>query len=206
MLGMFQDQGAGGVFLLMFIENLVPPIPSEVIMPLAGWAAASEGLSLLEVVVAGCAGSLLGTLPWYWLGRRVGHKRLRDWAERHGGWLGTDGEDIDRADAWFARRGGSAILIGRLIPGVRTLVSIPAGVAAMPLGRYLLASGVGIAIWVTALALLGRFLGPQAEQVAHWMAPVGNVLFALFIGAWIVRAVRRRRRKRGAAQGTHGSG
>jgi membrane protein YqaA with SNARE-associated domain len=125
-----------GVFLLMLIDNVFPPIPSEVIMPLAGFAAARGQLSLIGVFLAGTAGSLSGALVWYGVGRWLGRERLRRFATRHGRWLTLSPAEVDRASAWFARRGGLSVLIGRVIPGVRSLISVPAGVAGMPLTPF----------------------------------------------------------------------
>ncbi len=131
--GIVDRTGYLGVALLMFAENLFPPVPSELIMPLAGFAAARGDLSLPLVLAAGVAGSLAGALFWYWIGRKVGADRLKRWAGRHGRWLTLSPGDVDEADAWFDRHGVKAVLLGRLIPAVRTLVSVPAGLAAMPL-------------------------------------------------------------------------
>ena len=131
----------------MLIDNVFPPIPSEVIMPLAGFAAARGQLSLIGVFLAGTAGSLSGALVWYGVGRWVGRERLKRFAARHGRWLTLSPAEIDRAGGWFARRGGITVLVGRVIPGVRSLISVPAGVAGMPLTPFLVYSAVGTIVW-----------------------------------------------------------
>src|SRR5688500_6903492 len=127
--------GAWGVLVLMFLENVFPPIPSELIMPLAGFQASRGSMTFWGVVAAGTAGSVLGALPLYYLGRVVGRERLRQWVERHGHWLALSPKDLDSADGWFARHCGAAVFLCRLVPGVRSLISIPAGLHCMPLPR-----------------------------------------------------------------------
>ncbi|HEX2100556.1 MAG TPA: DedA family protein, partial [Candidatus Synoicihabitans sp.] len=121
----------GGVVFLMFLENVFPPIPSELIMPLAGFVSAEGRLSFWGVIIAGTAGSVLGALPLYGLGHSAGEKRLRSWLERRGHWVGVSSDDLTKAIDWFDRRGGLTVLFCRLIPGVRSLISIPAGLAHM---------------------------------------------------------------------------
>jgi membrane protein DedA with SNARE-associated domain len=119
--------GYAGVAFLMFLENVFPPIPSELIMPLAGFSAARGEMTLWGVIVAGSVGSVLGQYPLYYLGRAVGPERLHRWADRHGKWLTVSGKDIEKAREWLNRRGPIAVLLCRLVPGVRSLISIPRG-------------------------------------------------------------------------------
>ena len=127
-----ETTGVLGIALLMFLENVFPPIPSELIMPLAGYAAARGETSLVLVILAGTAGSLAGALFWYILGRLVDHERFKQFADRHGRWLTMSRTDVSQADDWFDAHGHWAVLFGRLIPTVRTLISIPAGLSEMP--------------------------------------------------------------------------
>lgn len=177
--------GYGGIVFLMFLENVFPPIPSELVMPLGGYTAARGDLSLLGVVIAGMLGSVLGALPLYYLGYFVGQKRLVSWADTYGRWLALDGEDVRRADSWFAKRGRWAIFVGRLVPGIRSLISIPAGVAKMGLPVFLLFTAFGTAAWAFLLAFLGYLLGENYERVSVWLGPVSKVLLGL-IAAWLV--------------------
>ena len=126
--------GAGypALIFLMFAENVFPPIPSELIMPLAGYMVTRRQLSFLGIVLAGTLGSVLGALPLYYAGRGLGEERVMAWADRHGRWLTVSRKDLERAKRWFARHGGMAVLVCRLIPGVRSLISIPAGIERMP--------------------------------------------------------------------------
>ena len=128
--------GYAGVAMLTFLENVFPPIPSELIIPLAGFVAASGTLRLDVVIAAASLGSLLGTAIWYEIGRRVGERRLKTWVEHHGAWLTLSVQDVDRAQQWFRRHDRVAVLLGRVVPGVRTFVSLPAGFARMPRAKF----------------------------------------------------------------------
>ena len=116
--------GYVGIALLMALENILPPIPSELIMPLAGFAVTQGKLKFSYVVIAGTIGSVLGATPWYFLGKLWGLKRTRKIADRYGKWLTLSGEDIEKAKNWFNRRGYIATAIGRLVPGIRTYISL----------------------------------------------------------------------------------
>lgn len=173
-----------GVFLLMLAENVFPPIPSEVIMPLSGYVAARGQLTFAGVLLAGTAGSLAGALFWYAVGRWIGRDRLKRFAARHGRWLTLSPAEVDRASAWFARRGVWAVLVGRLVPGVRTLVSVPAGVAGMPLIPFLLASAVGTLLWTGLLGAAGYVLAESYRAVGGWIEPAGNVILILALAVY----------------------
>jgi membrane protein DedA with SNARE-associated domain len=175
--GVIERLGYAGVATLTFLENLFPPIPSELVIPLAGFVAATGRLRLDLVIIAASVGSLAGAVVWYEIGRRVGERRLRAWVGRHGKWLTLSPDDVDRAQAWFKRHGGSAVLIGRLIPGVRTFVSLPAGFARMPLWSFLLYSTIGTALWTAALAYAGVVLEASFTLVGDYLNVATNVLW-----------------------------
>jgi len=156
---MMQSLGAFGIALLMFLENIFPPIPSELIMPLAGYWSTQGDISIVIVIVAGGIGSLLGVIPWYYAGRALGKERLKRFSEHHGRWLTLSPADIESADRWFREKGPLAVLFGRLVPTVRTLISVPAGIAQMPFAKFLIYSAIGSGIWTTALAMAGYLLG-----------------------------------------------
>jgi len=185
--GFVERGGYFAVALLMFAENAFPPIPSELIMPLAGFTAAAGQLNIFGTILAGSAGSLLGALAWYYIGVQVGPDRLEQLARRHGRWLTMAPEDVDQACTWFNRQGGAAVFFGRLIPAVRTLISIPAGIARMPLGRFLLYSSLGTCIWTGILAGIGYFLEDQYTAVAGWVNPISNGVVALLFVVYLYR-------------------
>lgn len=188
--------GALGVGILMFVENLFPPIPSELIMPLAGFEAASGRLSLWAIVAAGTAGSMLGAVLWYVVGRVFGRARLLWLIDRYGFWLTISREEAERALAWFARWGALAVFFGRLVPGVRTLISVPAGLAAMPLVPFLLITGLGSFIWVLLLAMAGYLLEANYERVAHLLDPATKIILAAIVLIYLWRAFRLWQRRR----------
>jgi membrane protein DedA with SNARE-associated domain len=198
--GVVEQLGYVGVFLLMLAENLFPPIPSEVVMPLAGFTASSGDLSLAGVVAAGVLGSLAGAAFWFWIGARYGLPRLRSAAARHGRWLTIAPPDVDQAVHWFERHGRKAVLFGRLVPAVRTLISVPAGVLGMGHRRFALYTTIGTAVWTAALAWAGHRLGAHYEDVAHWMGPVSNVILAALVAWYLWRVATFDRRVRAAAR------
>jgi membrane protein DedA with SNARE-associated domain len=147
-----------GILLLMLAENLFPPIPSELIMPLAGFVAAKGELNIGLVMLAGVLASMLGALPWYYAGHSVGEARMRAFAARHGRWLTLDENEIDKAIDWFEKHGRIAVLLARLVPTVRTLISLPACIARMPLAPFLIYSAIGTTLWTGLLAASGFWL------------------------------------------------
>ncbi|MBD8665792.1 DedA family protein [Rhizobium sp. CFBP 8752] len=184
---MMERLGAFGIGLLMFLENIFPPIPSELIMPLAGYLATQGDLNILSVIAAGTMGSLLGTLPWYYLGRRLGHDGVRRLASKHGRWLTMSPSDVDAASERFKRHGKASVLVGRLIPTVRTLISVPAGVANMPLGSFLLFSAVGTLVWGAALALAGFLLAQAYDIIERYVDPVSSTVLVILVAIYIYR-------------------
>ncbi len=171
----------------MFLENLFPPIPSEVIMPAAGFGAGQGQLSLIGVILAGTLGSVAGALFWYYVGKWTGADRLRRWAGQHGRWLTLAPRDIDRVDRWFDRHSGKAVFLGRLVPAMRTLISVPAGVFGMSLPHFLLSTTLGTALWTTLLAAAGYLLQGQYRIIADCLNPVTNVIVGLAIVGYLYR-------------------
>ncbi len=185
----------GGIIFLMLLENLFPPIPSELIIPLAGFVSTQGRLSLGGVIVAGTLGSVLGAVVLYALGKRVGSPRLRRWCDAHGRWLGVSGADLDKSDDWFRRHGAKTVLLGRVVPGIRSLISIPAGVSAMAVPTFLVYTLLGSAIWTTALALAGRALGRNYERVEHVVGPLSTAVVVSIVLVLVVRGFRSARAK-----------
>ena len=187
---MIQSAGSPAIALLMFIENVFPPIPSELIMPLAGYMASQDQLSMAAIIIAGTLGSVLGALPLYYLGRKIGGKRMKKLAERHGRWVTVCPEDIERAQGWFDRHGGMAVFFCRLIPGVRSLISIPAGIGKMNLAAFLAYTTAGSAIWTALLAWLGYVLGSNFEKVGEYLDPVSWIVLGGLLAWYVWRVVR----------------
>lgn len=185
-----RGMGPLGVALLMFLENLFPPLPSEVIMPLAGYLSTRGEAPFWEMVVAGTLGSLAGAVFWYGVGRAVSRDRLCRWMSTHGPWLAMTTEDVDRASAWFVRHGGASVFFGRLVPVIRTLISVPAGFSRMPFAHFFLLSALGSGLWTLALAWAGRVLGNRFEQVELWMGPVSTGVVILALLAYVYRVIR----------------
>ncbi|WP_112992433.1 DedA family protein [Herminiimonas fonticola] len=184
------QSGYLGIFLLMLAENVFPPIPSELIMPLAGFVSARGELNLLLVILAGTAGSVVGALPWYYAGAIFGKDRLKRIANKHGRWFTLSPRDIDMASDWFSRHGAAAVFFGRLIPAIRTLISVPAGIVRMPLLPFLAYSTIGSLIWTALLAVTGFVLQSQYEQVEHYVEPVSKAVVFLVIAIYIYRFIR----------------
>lgn len=187
--------GYVGVFALMFLENLFPPIPSELIMPFAGFAAARGEMSLLLVIVAGVLGTLVGNVVWFELARAFGADRTRRLCEKYGRWIGVLREDLDKAEVTLRRWGPLAVFLGRMMPGIRTLISVPAGLIEMPRRIFYALTTLGTVIWVGGLALLGWVLEEQYTAIAAYVDPLSKpllVLAGLLILWWVWRAWRRK--------------
>ena len=191
-----------GIFAAMVLENVVPPIPSELIMPLAGFYVGQGQLNVVGVVLAGLLGTVVGALPWYGIGRLVNEQRLKRWVERHGRWVGVSVQELDQSRAWFQRHGAAVVFWGRLIPAIRTLISVPAGVELMPFGSFLFWTTAGSLIWNLVLTAAGWALGSHWDQVLLWVRPVEgivNKLIALVLFtlvAWLGLRIWRRRQAR----------
>ncbi|MCD6023243.1 MAG: alkaline phosphatase [Fibrobacteria bacterium] len=189
-LDFVQAAGYPGIALLMFLETVFPPIPSEIIMPLAGYLAARGQFSLWGITLAGTAGSVLGASALYAVGRAVPLSTLEAWAARHGRWLTVSREDIGRAEKWFKRRGGWAVFLGRLVPGIRSLISIPAGLGKMGLVPFLMWTTAGSALWTAILAGTGYVLGSRFRAIDKVLDPLAWVAFGVLAAWYLVRILR----------------
>ena len=187
-LSVLDALGETGVGLAMAAESVVPPVPSEAVLPLAGFLARSGSMSLPLVIVAATLGSVAGAVVLYALGAVVGAERLRRWSERV---PGTSAREFDRAMRWFDRRGSWAVLLGRCVPLVRSLVSVPAGIARMSLWRFVGLTTLGSLAWNSVFVTAGYLLGSRWEQVATVTDRLTWVLVAA-VAALLVRAVVRR--------------
>lgn len=173
--------GYVGIFFLMMAENLFPPIPSEVIMPIAGISVGSGEMSLFLVLFVALAGTLVGNLPWYFIARAVGRERFMHLTARWGKYAAIKVEDVQAAIDWFDRHGGQAVLLGRMAPGVRTLISVPAGLAEMPLPRFLGLSALGSFVWISFLLAIGMILQANWHLVSAVIDPLGKILIVLAV-------------------------
>ncbi len=191
--------GYWGIGLLMFAENLFPPIPSELIMPLAGFTVGRGEMNFGLAVFAGVLGTILGAFPWYYAGKLMGEKRLKRLADKYGKWITVSSKDIDKSIQWFNRYGNRAVFLGRLVPGVRTLISLPAGISNMPLVPFLLYSTIGTTLWVLFLTSAGYLLGNKYELVDEYLGPVSKIVLAILIVAfvaWVVIKQKKAKRRR----------
>ncbi len=184
--------GAWGVGVLVALETVFPPIPSEVVLPLAGFLTSQGRLNLPLVFLAATLGSYVGALVLYWLGARLGLERSVNGLSKL---PLVDREDFERAAKWFERHGRASVFFGRLIPGVRSLISLPAGANRMSLGSFTLFTVAGSAVWNALLIGLGVALGSQYQLVDRYSSYVNYALWALvlgFVGWLVVRRLRRR--------------
>lgn len=185
--------GAVGVGLLIFLENVLPPIPSEVILPFAGFTSRRGDLNAVAAWVAASVGSLAGALVLYGIGAAVGEERLRELSRKR--WFVFFGEkDFDRGDRFFERYGAQVVFFGRFIPLVRSVVSVPAGLERMSLGRFALLTLAGSSIWNAVFIGAGWVLGDNWERVEGWVGPLSYVVVALLAVALVVLVVRKVRR------------
>jgi membrane protein DedA with SNARE-associated domain len=172
--------GAAGVGLLILLENVIPPIPSEVILPLAGFRARTGAINVFLVWPAATAGSVAGAMLLFYLGRRLGYDRLHALAGRR--WFILTGQrDLERGRRLFDHHGGKMVLLGRCVPLVRSVISIPAGVAGMPGGRFLLLTAIGSGVWNGLFLTLGWVLGENWQSVEAWLGPVSYVVLGLAV-------------------------
>jgi len=191
--------GYAGIVAAMVLENVIPPIPSELIMPLAGFYVGQGQLNFVGVVLAGLVGTVLGALPWYGIGRLVNEERLKHWVSRHGRWVGVSVDELDQSRSWFQKHGAAVVLWGRLIPAIRTLISVPAGIELMPFGPFLFWTTAGSLFWNLALTSAGWALGKNWQQVLTAIKPVEGLvnkliaLVVLAVVAWLGLRIWKRR-------------
>lgn len=193
---LIDQTGYLGVALLMFLETVFPPIPSEVIMPIAGMRAAQGPLSIWGVIASGTAGAMLGNYFWYAAARVIGIARFRPFIENYGRWLTIDWPDVEKAEKLFGRFGGWLVGVGRIMPTVRSLVSIPAGLLNMRMKTFFIWSTVGTAIWSSGLAIAGYLLGLQFENIEAVVGPISTAIIAAIILTYVWRQLTWRRRHR----------
>lgn len=198
-----ESLGEVGVGLLVALENLVPPIPSEIVLSMAGYLASEGRVNVILVWISATAGSVAGALALYWLGYAVGEERLKRWLD-HIPLVDTD--DLDKADRWFERHAKSAVLLGRCAPVVRSLVSIPAGANHMKLGPFTLLTAIGSGAWNVIFVGGGYELGSNFQQLGRYSKYFDYAMYTFFaftIGSWVVKKIRKRRAATAASSDEH---
>ena len=194
--------GYFGVALLVIIENVFPPIPSEIVLPFAGFVAqqgagaAQSDTSVIGMMIAATIGSVVGALILYFVSAAIGPDRLRAFVEKFGKWFGVKAADLVRAEAWFDRRSSLAVLVGRCVPLIRSIVSIPAGFRRMKLSSFVVLTALGSAVWNIALIGAGAVLKDQWDRVGDYVGVfqwVGILAIVVFVVRFLISLVKRRR-------------
>ena len=180
-----EQLGYFGIALLMFLDNVFPPIPSEIIMPSAGLTAAQGQLLLTGVILAGSIGSLIAAAVLYWIGRKISHESIFKFIDRYGKYLFIKSSDVKKSLDWFEKYGHRIVFFGRMIPAVRSLISIPAGMSRMPFWKFMTFSGFGTVIWTSFLASVGYYFGNNTEMMQQIFSQVGYVIIAIVISILI---------------------
>jgi len=178
-----------GIFLLMVLENIIPPVPSEVIMGVAGIAAGQGKMDFTLLVLTGTLGCIVGNLFWYEIGVRFGYKRLQPIVDRWGRWLTMDWEDVEKLRGFFDRWGGITVFVFRFMPIGRTVISIPAGLLHMPRWRFIAYTTGGSLVWNALLVSVGYWLGTSFETVDHWIAPGVTAIVVAVVALYLWRVL-----------------
>jgi membrane protein DedA with SNARE-associated domain len=187
-VGLVETLGYPGLAIVVALESVFPPIPSEVVLPLAGYLVSQGRMTLWGAILASTVGSVAGALVLYWLGAAWGEERVRRLVKKHGRWLTIDEKDLDRAQEWFEHHGRAAVFIARLVPFTRSIISIPAGVAKMPVAPFLLYTTLGSGLWNAVLIGAGWLLGSNWTLVEQYQSLLGtSVLGAIVLAvAWFI--------------------
>lgn len=188
-LDMIEGWGYLGIAVLMFLENVFPPIPSEVIMGLGGIAVAQGRFDFWTLVSVAVAGTVLGNYVWFGIGRWIGYERLKPLVDRYGRWLTLNWEEVEKLHDWFIRYGSGIVFFMRFMPVARTMVSLPAGMVGMSQVKFLIWTAAGSAVWIIALAGAGTWFGRRFAQIEHLIGPVALVVIAAVIALYIYRVV-----------------
>lgn len=190
MAGLFGRFGYWGVAAGMALESACIPIPSEILLPMGGYLAYTGQITFTQALLAGQVGGMVGSVIAYGIGRYAG----RDLLERYGRYLLISRRELAAADAWFTRRGEITVLVARLLPGVRTFISVPAGVAQMEFGRFLFYSSLGMLPWSLAFTYAGYLLGQNWLGVRRYLHRLDLLVFAALAGALLWFLLQRKRR------------
>lgn len=184
------DAGYLGVGFLMFLETVFPPIPSEVIMPVAGLAAARGDLSITGVIVSGVVGAMFGNYFWYFAARVVSIERFKPFIIRWGKWLTLDWKEIEKAEKLFGTKGWAIVFFGRMLPTLRSLISIPAGLLHMRLWTFFVWSTLGTAGWTSMLGLSGYFLGKNFSEAVDYVGPLSVTVMVAIVAGYVWRLMK----------------
>ena len=183
----------------MFLENIIPPIPSEIIMPLGGFFVYQQKLNFYILVFWGLLGTIAGSIPWYFLGKLVNEKRLSNFLDKRGKYLGITSDDLAKSKLWFDKYGVSLVFWGRLVPGIRTLISVPAGMELMPFKRFLVWTSLGSLLWVTLLTYAGYVFGENyhiidtyLDKIKYFVKPIIFLIFLYFFIKFFIRIFNRK--------------
>lgn len=183
--------GYPGIAFLIALEAVFPLIPSELILPLSGSLSASGVFYFPLALASATLGSMLGASVLYGVGRWGGERRIGDWLDRYGKFVLLSRDDLYKSRDWFKKHGTYAVLVARVIPGMRTFVSVPAGLALMPYARFVVLTGIGSALWNGALIGAGYYLGQNWDRVKDWIAPFGPIVYGMIFLLLAVFAGRR---------------
>lgn len=188
-MNLFTDVGYWGIFLLMVLENVIPPVPSEAIMGIAGILAAKGEMDFVLAVLVGTLGCIVGNFFWFEIGKRVGYVRLKPLVDRWERWLTFGWEEVERMERFFQRHGGKTVFVFRFMPFGRTLISLPAGLMHMSTARFVIFTAAGSAIWNTILVGFGYWLGTSFDKIEHYVTPVIVVLVVIGVTYYVWRVV-----------------
>lgn len=177
-LSIMEKLGYLGIAFLMFLDNVFPPIPSEIIMPSAGYTAAKGELTFIGVIIAGSIGSLLAAAFLYWIGRKIPQQQLFSLVERYGKYIYIGVTDLEKSLTWFEKYGHRIVFFGRMIPAVRSLISIPAGMSNMPFRKFMAYSAAGTIIWTTFLAYIGYHFGENPALMSAITQRIAYIILA----------------------------
>ncbi|MBN8831431.1 MAG: DedA family protein [Sphingomonadales bacterium] len=181
--------GYWGIALLMVLENVFPPIPSELIMGIGGIRVGQGRMEMVPLLLAGTIGTTIGNFSWYWLGYKLGFERLRPLVHRYGRWMTLRWRDVEWLRRCFERHGEKIVFIFRFMPAFRTIVSLPAGLFRMSALRFAIWTTGGALIWNIILAGAGYFLGTRFDEIDVWLGPITNVCVGLIAVAYVWRLV-----------------
>ncbi len=187
------DFGYSGIVLAMALENIFPPIPSEAVMPMAGYLVTTGRFNFWPTILAGVLGSLIGAVVLYYIGVWAGNLAFKNFLDRYGRFFMTTSKDLDAAERWFGKHGEKSVLLCRMIPIVRSIISIPAGFTKMPMKKFMIFTTIGTAAWTTFLTIAGVILGENWERIEPMMEKFEFVVIgagAVLVGYYVFKKLK----------------